>query len=257
VVSTEIPFSGKENIMMKQRSAQADRRHRAAWAVVLVAALLVALAAPTITALAGGRGNPNPGVLPPHAKPHGMSYGEWAAEWWTWALNCPADQCPVMDTTGEFAHVNQSGSVWFLAGTFLGEATRTCTVPAGKSLYIPLINSMWNGDDPEEEDALREGVNDALDAVTELYCTINGEPLEELFAYRADSPLFDFPVTEGSFADLFMDVGEYPSVAGAYAVLLAPLPPGEYIIEFGGAKEDGWSVSVTYLLTVEGAPDDD
>lgn len=244
--------------MMKQRSVRTDRSGRAPWAIVLVVAVLVAVMVPSLDALAGrGRGNSNPGVAPPHAKPHGMSYGEWAAEWWTWALNCPADQCPVTDTTGEFAHVNQSGSVWFLAGTFVGDVVRTCTVPPGKSLYIPLINSMWNGDDPEEEEALRGNVNDALDAVTDLYCTINGEPLEDLFDYRADSPLFDFPVTEGSFASLFMEVGEYPSVAGAYAVLLAPLPPGEYIIEFGGLTESGWGVSVTYLLTVGHASDDE
>ena len=243
--------------MMKRSSAYTSRRHWAAWAVVLVVAVLVALVVPTVDALARGKRNSNPGVAPPHAKAHGMSYGEWAAEWWTWALNCPPDQCPILDDTGQSAHVNQSGSVWFLAGTFEGEVIRTCTVPAGKAIYIPLVNSMWNKTEPDEtEQMLRDGVNDALDAVTDLYCTINGQPLEGLFDYRADSPLFDFPVTEGSFASLFMDVGEYPSVAGAYAVLLTPPPPGEYIIEFGGAKEDGWSVSVTYILTVEAGPDD-
>ncbi len=25
--------------------------------------------------------NPNPGVIPPHAKAYGMTYGEWSAKW--------------------------------------------------------------------------------------------------------------------------------------------------------------------------------
>jgi len=241
--------------MLKRRSVRAGRRPGAAWAVVLLAAGLVAMVAPRPSAVARGRRNCNPGILPPKC---GRIYGRLAAQWWTWALNCPADQCPILDETGASAHVNQSGRVWFLAGTFGGEAFRTCTVPVGKAIYIPLINSMYNRTEPDEdEQMLRDGVNDALDAVTDLYCTVNGEPLNCLSAYRADSPLFDFPVTEGSFASMVMDVGEYPSVAGAYAVLLAPLPPGEYLIEFGGATADGWWVSVTYLLTVEAPPDDD
>lgn len=234
--------------MMKRRSTHV-------WVAILAMAVLVALVTPTITTLADDDNrNPNPGVTPPRCE---RMYGELSADWWTWALNCPPPPLnPILDPDGSAAHVNQAGRVWFLAGTFGGQVTRTCTVPAGKSLYIPLVNSMWNGDDPDEEEVLRQNVNDALDAVTELYCTINGESLQKLSAYRAVSPLFDFPVTEGSFANLFMDVGEYPSVAGAYAVLLAPLPPGDYVIEFGGAKEDGWSVSVTYYLTVEGEEDD-
>ena len=26
--------------------------------------------------------NPIPGVIPPQAKPYGMTYGEWSARWW-------------------------------------------------------------------------------------------------------------------------------------------------------------------------------
>jgi len=241
--------------MMKRSSAHAVRPRWAAWAVVLAVAVLAAMVAPSASVLAENNGNRNPRVIPPWCD---RTYGTLAADWWTWALNCPPDQCPVLDDTGQFAHVNQAGPIFYLAGTFGGqEVIRTCTVPTGKKIYIPLVNSMYNKTEPDEtEQMLRDGVNDALDAVTDLYCTINGQPLAGLFAYRADSPLFDFPVTEGSFASLFMPVGEYPSVAGAYAVLLTPPPPGEYIIEFGGAKEGGWSVSVTYLLTVEAGPDD-
>jgi hypothetical protein len=39
-----------------------------------------------------------------------------AAQWWQWALAEPARENPLLDTTGQFAAVNQRGRVWFLAG---------------------------------------------------------------------------------------------------------------------------------------------
>jgi len=63
-----------------------------------------------------GDGNPNPGVLPPDGTAWGMTYGEWGAAWWNWALSSPFETNPLTDTTGEFCHTNQAGNVFFLAG---------------------------------------------------------------------------------------------------------------------------------------------
>jgi len=41
-----------------------------------------------------------PRVFPPGAEPYGQSYGEWAVEWWQWALSQPVAANPVLDTTG-------------------------------------------------------------------------------------------------------------------------------------------------------------
>jgi len=88
-----------------------------------------------------GQGNAgNPGILPPQSHPQGKTYGEWAVAWWQWALSIPEAQSPVADATGEFAGVGQSGPVWFLAGTFGNSAERTVTVPAGKSIFMPVHN---------------------------------------------------------------------------------------------------------------------
>jgi hypothetical protein len=38
-----------------------------------------------------------------------------ATRWWQWALETSAFENPLTDTTGQFAAVNQSGRVWFLA----------------------------------------------------------------------------------------------------------------------------------------------
>src|SRR5213082_787661 len=42
--------------------------------------------------IARGDGNPNPGVVPPHARAYGLSYAEWGAQWWRWAYSFPVAQ---------------------------------------------------------------------------------------------------------------------------------------------------------------------
>jgi hypothetical protein len=43
--------------------------------------------------------------------------------------------------------MGQDGPVWFLAGTPGGPVTRDCTIPEGKQLYFPLVNTWvtWRG----------------------------------------------------------------------------------------------------------------
>src|SRR5262245_1253253 len=111
---------------------------RAKGLVVLAASVLTAGIFIT-SAPAGGNGNPNPGVAPPQSKAHGASYGEWSARWCQWALSFPLDQSPPAQDGAVDVSQGQSGSVWFLAGTFGGNATRSCTIPTGKALLFPIV----------------------------------------------------------------------------------------------------------------------
>lgn len=62
------------------------------------------------------------------------------AAWWSWSETAPADQSPVDDRTGEHCAVGQTGSTWFLAGTYGGAARRDCDVPADTTLIVPAVN---------------------------------------------------------------------------------------------------------------------
>jgi len=82
--------------------------------------------------------NPNPGVLPPHAKPLGKTYGEWGDIWWNWAVQSPSATNPQLDPTGEDCDVGQSGQVWFLAGVFGGDRQRApAPCPQDSSSFFP------------------------------------------------------------------------------------------------------------------------
>ena len=64
------------------------------------------------------------------AEGFGATYGEWSARWWQWALSIPAAVNPILDATGANCARDQVDDVWFLAGTFGGTVTRSCTIPA-------------------------------------------------------------------------------------------------------------------------------
>ena len=179
----------------------------------------------------------------------GASYGEWSARWWEWALSIPAAQNPILDQSGANCEQGQVGNVWFLAGTFGGSASRTCTIPAGKPLFFPLINNI--GFSPKGNETvidLRKLAADLINSVDALTCTLDGAPCaDNLFAFRAQSPTFEVIVRTGSLvAPQFYD----PMVADGYWLLFSPLDSGPHVLTFGATTSGGFSTSVTYNLEV-------
>jgi hypothetical protein len=61
--------------------------------------------------IAKGSGNPNPGVIPPHARAHGLSYAEWGVQWWRWAYSFPLAEFPPSQSGELDCDLGQSGSV--------------------------------------------------------------------------------------------------------------------------------------------------
>ena len=82
--------------------------------------------------------NPNPGVIPNT----GPKYGELSAEWWQWAFSFAVADLPFLSTAGPLdLSAHQLGAVWFLPGANDGlTEPRTGEVPAGTSLFLPLVN---------------------------------------------------------------------------------------------------------------------
>lgn len=101
-----------------------------------------------------------PGVLPVTTHAYGAGYAELSGQWWQWALAGTAAANPVADPTGANCAVRQTRSVWFLAGTFGGAATRSCSVPSGTALSFPVVNTIWANDPggAATEQDLREGL---------------------------------------------------------------------------------------------------
>jgi hypothetical protein len=178
-----------------------------------------------------------PSDYPPDSKPYNLTYGDWGAKWWQWLFSLPQDINPLLDITGEDCAQNQSGPVWFLAGTTGGSIERTCTIPEGKAILFPVLNFVNVRAAPSEtEEDLRRIVKDQADKATSLEASVDGAPLQDLQNYRAESPLFNVTLPEGNILGIPGRSSE--AVTDGYWVMLQPLPAGEHTIHFRGAYVD-------------------
>lgn len=224
------------------------------YGVIAIIGIVVGISAGSVSRVWAG--NPNPTVIPPQAKAYGMTSGEWSAKWWQWALSLPVDQNPFFDEGGDCSKGanGQLGPVWFLTGVInvSGTAVRNCTVPAGKALFVPIINlecstleaPPFHGDNEEELRACATRFH-----FGNVFAEIDGVAVQNLDRYLVKSPMFTFTVPPENV--LGVGPGSGQSVSNGYYLMLAPLSVGEHVIRFGGTFTDfDFSLDITYNLTV-------
>src|SRR6266536_5307931 len=232
---------------------------RSGIAVVMVGMALI-MSTPVFAA------NLNPGVLPSNSPP--STFGELNASWWQWFFSVPASKNPGLAKNGSVdCSVGQSGDVWFLAGHFLGSGTftRSCTIPAGKALFVPLINS-WADNicntPPLTVDQLRALAEGSVIPAKKLHASIDGSPLlsqraiSQVFSYNLPgttdnviSAAFGIPLPGPCWPTLHVD----PAVADGFYTMIPPLAAGSHQLNFGGSGGSGpmkFTLDMTYNLTV-------
>ncbi|MFB3883366.1 MAG: hypothetical protein ACE149_19035 [Armatimonadota bacterium] len=242
-------------------------------AVVCLLSSLVLLCAATAPASVAGTANPNPGVIPLNAKVAGLTYADWGARWWQWAVSYPSDESALSDTTGERAWTGQSGPVFFLCGIagVPGENSveRTITIPRNTTLFLPVINFVDSrlpccdevyGECPmtpeENRDFFLWQLDGMIATVTELHASIDGQQLTDLASYRATTTEF-FPVNFAADNPFWCPEGRSEvNLQSGYYLMLSPLKKGQHTLNFGGAAQipgtgESWSLDVTYNITVD------
>jgi hypothetical protein len=105
------------------------------------------------------------------------------------------------------------------------------------------------------EEFLTEGARAIIDLVTQLEVVVDGQPLNDLFNYRATSRLFTFTADPSLVAfDPCVTGTPQFGVTDGYWILMNPLPPGPHTIFFRGLVDFGggstFEVQATYNLTV-------
>lgn len=177
----------------------------------------------------------NPGVFPVNSKPFGHSYGDWSAKWWQWAAQIPSNSNPVTDKTGAKCAQNQSGPVWFLAGSSGAPVLRNCVIPAGKALmFAPLNSECSSAEDStlKTEDQLRSCAVNA-DSGGDPHVIVDGAKLQSMQTYKVQSPLFSFTFPKDNIFGA--PPGPTKSVSDGWYVMLQPLSPGKHTIHLYGA----------------------
>jgi hypothetical protein len=207
-------------------------------------------------------------VIPPDSVVFGKTYGEWSAAWEQWVDSVPVATHPLFDN-GDCS-VGQSGPVWFLGGKFCSiyetncgtaNVVRTCSVPAGKALYVAVLNSEYSalemGDPKIQIAQLRSLSASGMDGAADLAFEIDGVSVPHLAQdFRVQSPAFVFTLPDDN---LFTAIGEGQFAGGAYFpgvddgvyVMLDSPTPGRHVVHFHGELPlYGFTLDVTYLLNV-------
>ena len=206
--------------------------------------------------------------------PYGLTYGEWTARWWQWAYSIPKDIHPAYDDSGKYCAQGQSGPAWFLAGTYEHPAERYCTIPAGKAILFPILNSECSyAEFPglNDEEQLRQCAKQKHDSVVHLEASIDEVPISGLEQYRVQYPLFNFTLGQNNILEIPANTTTQ-AVSDGNWLFLEPLSVGEHIIYFKGglgahnitannnnssnntidpfAGPYGWDNPVTYHVTI-------
>jgi len=218
---------------------------------LLAAGLALFVAVPALQA--------NAAVLTPQSAPYGKTYSQWSASYWQWLFSLPVEGHPGIDSPDFDVTEGQSGNVWFLTGPF-GTVERNVTIPAGKALFIALVNvdsstleePPFYGATAADQLAIANGF---ADYITDLSFTVDGKAVTNIEDFRVTSPQFSFTAPTPW---IFGDTGGTGKATGVgYFVMLAPLSAGQHTIHYTGAfkfsdaPEDYIAVDMTYHVTVK------
>jgi len=145
-------------------------------------------------------------------------------------------------------------------------ADRTCTVPSGIALFFPLLNI-------EQDNVgcctpttppftfsiqqMKQIAAQSQDNPLELHASVDGVLVPAL---RTHSEVFSFtvPATGNVLQFLGLTIPGanwpsatvFPAVSDGHWVMVEPLPPGNHLLKFGGISNNGFTVDVTYHLTI-------
>lgn len=188
---------------------------------------------------------------PRSSNPYGFAWEQWAIEWWKWIFSIPKKNSPLLDSTGENGSINQSGPVWFLAGTSGGSAERSCTIPAGKSVMFPIINVECNSiKDRTDGEGLIKCASSDVDTIKTFGASINGTKIPRPERYRVCTPVFSVLLPAGNI--IGVEPGQMQVVSDGYYLLLRPMQTGIHSVQFGGSCLAGTiRVSSTWQLNIE------
>ena len=226
--------------------------------------VLLLLSSQTSTFAASAAVTNSVNIFPPDSKPYGLSYEEHIKNFWKWVISFPIDKSPWKDQTGTNCDNGQSktnSSIFYLSGNGGGTSVRTCKVPAGKALFIPV--SPMEISDKEAPNRSVEDLNKISkkdqDSITSLYLKIGdkGYNRAELSKYRTHTG--DFDVTFPKNAIFGASEGISKAVADGYYVITEPLAKGTYTIQYKSSLicpgteclQPNFAQDVKYTIIVE------
>jgi hypothetical protein len=195
-------------------------------------------------------------ITAPDSNPYDLTYEQHVENFWKWLLPLPKDLSPWSDQDGHNCANGQSesnSSVFYLSGNGGGVSERTCKVPAGKGLFIP-VSPMEISDKEAPNSSVEQLHNIAKndqDSVTSLYLKIDDKEYsrQDLEGYRTDTK--DFEVVFPKNAIFGASEGPSKAVADGYYVITEPLEKGNHTIVYKSTLSLPFAQDITYNIIAE------
>lgn len=215
---------------------------------IIVVAVILLVGAVFVTR---ARGSSNPTVLPPTSRVQGLTYGEWLAKWWEYALVLPASQNPLMGS--ENCAYKRVGNVGLVVADSTQNVPINCEIPNGIMLYLEVLGAECsNIEEPPFYGGNEEELRACVQAFVpqDLKATIDGIEVVDLNKYIFLSPLYEFTSPEDNILEVPAGTVGQSIGSGAY-LMLAPLSKGKHTIYLKGTYPDlEYTAEKTFKLTV-------
>ena len=197
--------------------------------IVSLAIIGLMLSGPTMV-LAGGDNNPT--VLPPNAKPQGLTQGEWAAGFVKFLYDTPASENPITGSTGNQCVVKLVKNVALVLTNAASSEPYHCSVPLGTKLVFPVggpFCDTLSWPFPANEAELRDCVTTFY--ATDVQASIDGVDIEDVESHLVQSPLYTFTLPEGNIYGLPAGTSGQGMIR-THLLIFTPLPKGDHTLHF-------------------------
>lgn len=228
------------------------------WRVAVLVVAAIAAGSMLVTGAGAGTAGSNPGILPPSSQPFGLTYGEWQGRFFQWLEAIPASQNPAFEN-GDCS-TGQGGKVWFLAPVFTTpETSRTCVVPPGVALLVPVLGNECSslepepffGADQEELQACASSGYEFLRALTNPSLTVDGVLVRNIDQYRNLTPAVPVFLPPNDNVWGLPAGGGGLAAADGISLLLAPLSVGTHSLRIAIDFPGLLTVVENYTVVVE------
>ena len=183
-------------------------------------------------------GSQSVNIFPPGNKPYGLTFAELQQNFWKWVLEIPANESPVNDPSGEKCangQSNSNSSVFYLSFNSGGIAERTCKVPVGKGLFIPIMQVEFSEKEVPNAsiEDLRRTVTKDQDSVNSLYLKIGDKEYKyaDLLKYRTQTDVFEVAFPDNGIFGV-IEGGVSKVIGDGFYIITEPLIQGNYSVHF-------------------------
>ena len=205
-------------------------------------------------------------IYPGDARVGGKTTLGWIPEFWRYIFSLPASENPELVDSADCG-VGQTGPVFYIPGEQHDVYTRSCTIPARTPVLWPIWSAFNDYPCPDPtfqpapgqslEDFLAQGAQAFDNLVKNLAATIDGRSVD-LSNVRYTTGLVTFTGDPSLTATLDSCVtgSQQVGVADGWFVLLR-LSAGDHTLVVTATSPSGHATSQTFVLHVQGNPEDD